>query len=186
MSWVYRHPSLYNFFDSVFSLSLADRVRARVFKSLKPSSLLEVGIGSGKNMGLLVSPVRVGVDVSLEMLEHTRRRFHDVELIAGDAVSLPLRSGSFDVSIFCYVLRGFRKPVDAVREGLRVSSRVVIVDYDKPYFVPRFIWEKIVNRLGRALYGSRDLDFVAIEKLGATKQVLRYYGGLYRVIILTS
>lgn len=186
MRWIYRHPSLYNFMDSVFSLSLADRMRARVFRSLECSSLVEVGIGSGKNMGLLVSPVRVGVDTSVDMLEHTRSKFHDVRLIVGDAVSLPLKSGSFDVSVFCYALRGFKRPLDAIREGLRVSSRVVIVDYDRPYFVPRFVWERIVNRLGHALYGSRDLDFAAIEELGATREVLRYYGGLYRVIILTA
>ena len=186
MKWIYRHPLLYNFMDSAFSLSLADRVRRKTFETLQPSSLLEIGIGTGKNMGLLASPVRAGVDTSLDMLRHTRARFRDVGLIAGDAVKLPLRDASFDMSLFCYVLRGLRSPVDAVKEALRVSSRVVIVDYDRPRFIPRLIWNSVISRFGYRVYGSRDLDFAAIEGLGASRSVRRYYGGLYRVVILEA
>jgi ubiquinone/menaquinone biosynthesis C-methylase UbiE len=186
MRWIYRHPSLYNFMDSAFSLSLADRVRRRVFAGIRSSSLLEIGVGSGKSMSLFASPLRVGLDTSLDMLEFTRDRFRDVRLIVGDAMHLPVKDGSFDVSVFCYVLRGLASPADAVREALRVSSRVVIVDYDRPRFIPRLIWGRVINGFGRAVYGSGDLDFAAIEKLGASKEVLRYYGGLYRVVILAA
>lgn len=186
MRWIYRHPSLYNFIDSVFSLSLADRVRKKVLPAVKSSSLLEIGIGSGKNVSLLASPVCVGVDTSLDMLEFTRDRFRDVRLVVGDAMRLPMKDGAFDVTVLCYVLRGLASPADAVSEALRVSSRVVIVDYDRPRFIPRLIWDNVINGLGRVVYGSRDLDFAAIEKLGASKEVLRYYGGLYRVVILAA
>ncbi len=186
MRWIYRHPCVYNFLDSALSLSLADRVRGKVFPRLESSSLLEIGVGSGKNMNLLAAPVRVGVDTSLDMLEFTRSRFREVGLVAGDAARLPLRDGSFDTSVFCYVLRGLKSPADAVREALRVSSRVVIIDYDRPFYIPRFIWDHVINRLGRTLYGSRNLDYAYIEKLGANKEILRYYGGLYRVVILRA
>jgi ubiquinone/menaquinone biosynthesis C-methylase UbiE len=186
MKWVYRHPAVYNLLDSAFSLSLADRVRRKAFAALEPASLLEIGVGSGKNLSLLAAPVRFGVDTSLDMLEFTRARFRDVGLVAGDAMRLPMKDGSFDMSVFCYVLRGLRSPVEAVKEALRVSSRVVIVDYDRPFFIPSFIWDNVINWFGRTLYGSRDLDYETIEKLGASKEVLRYYGGLYRVIILEA
>jgi ubiquinone/menaquinone biosynthesis C-methylase UbiE len=186
MKWIYRHPSVYNFVDSAFSLSLADRVRRKVFDRLRPSSLLEIGVGSGKNMVMPVSPVKVGVDISLDMLEYARSRFRDVGLVVCDAVSLPLRNDTFELSVFCYVLRGLAKPRDAVREALRVSSRVVIIDYDRPFFIPGFLWDNVINRIGRVVFGSKDLDFAAIEKLGASKEVLKYYGGLYRVIILDA
>ena len=181
MRWIYRHPAVYNLIDSVLSLSMADRVRNKVFAPLKSSSLVEIGVGSGKNMSILASPVRVGVDTSLDMLEFTRTRFKDVRLVVGDATCLPLKDGSFDTSVFCYVLRGLKSPAGAVREALRVSSRVVIVDYDRPFFIPSFI-----NWFGRTVYGSSDLDYAAIDKLGAYKEVLRYYGGLYRVVILAA
>lgn len=186
MKWIYRHPAVYNLIDSVLSLSMADRVRNKVFAPLKSSSLVEIGVGSGKNMSILASPVRVGVDTSLDMLEFTRTRFKDVRLVVGDATCLPLRDGSFDTSVFCYVLRGLKSPAGAVREALRVSSRVVIVDYDRPFFIPRFIWDNVINWFGRTVYGSSDLDYAAIEKLGAYKEVLRYYGGLYRVVVLAA
>jgi hypothetical protein len=62
----------------------------------------------------------------------------------------------------------------------------VIVDYDRPFFIPSFIWDNVINWFGRTVYGSSDLDYAAIEKLGAYKEVLRYYGGLYRVVILAA
>ena len=186
MRWIYRHPAVYNFLDSAFSLWLADRVRRKVFATLESASVLEIGIGSGKNMILLAAPLRVGVDPSIDMLEFTRSRFRDVGLVAGDAARLPIRDRSFDTSVFCYVLRGLRSPLNAVREALRVSSRVVIVDYDRPFFVPGFIWDNVVNWFGRTLYGSRDIDYASIEKLGASKEVFKYYGGLYRVVVLVA
>ena len=186
MRWIYRHPSIYNMLDSALSLWLADRVRNKVFSRLDSSSLLEIGVGSGKNLGLLAAPVRVGVDLSLDMLQYARSRCLGVRLVAGDALRLPLKDGSFDTSVFCYVLRGLKSPVEAVKEALRVSSRVVIVDYDRPRFVPAFIWDGVINRFGGRVYGSRDLDYESIENLGASKEVLRYYGGLYRVVILAA
>lgn len=186
MKWVYSHPALFNFLDFLFSLSLADRVRREVLASVRSSSLLEIGVGSGKNMRILEAPVRVGVDTSLAMLGFTRKRFRDVGLVAGDALSLPIRDSSFDVCLFCYVLRGLSNPVGAVREALRVSSRVMIIDYDRPIFIPRFMWNGLIYRVGRAVYGSRDVDFEAIERLGASKEIFRYYGGLFRVVILTA
>ncbi len=172
--------------DSVCSLFLADRVRRKVFSSIRASSLIEIGVGSGKNMALLSAPVRAGVDTSLEMLKFARGRFRGLHVFAGDAVRLPLKDGGFEVSVLCYVLRGLSRPVEAVREALRVSTRVVIIDYDRPCFIPRFIWDTVISGFGRAVYGSRDLDFAALEKLGASKEVLKYYGGLYRVMILSA
>jgi len=186
MRWVYRHPSFYNVVDSLFSAWLSDRVRKKVLASLEPSSLLEIGIGSGKNMKLLVSPLRVGVDTSREMLKYTKSTYRDVKVIIGDAAHLPVRDVIFEVSVFCYVLRGLRKPLDAVREALRVSSKVIIIDYDRPYLLPRVVWDKVINRFSYAVYGSRDLDFAALEELGASKRVFKYYCGLYRVIELEA
>ncbi|MGD9140881.1 MAG: methyltransferase domain-containing protein [bacterium] len=186
MRYIYRHPVLYNFLDSLGSLFLADRVRSKALASLGSGSLLEIGVGSGKNMRLMASAFRVGVDNSLDMLEFTRRKFGDVRLVAGDAVRLPVKDASFDLAVFCYVLRGLASPAEAVREALRVSARVVIVDYDRPGFIPRLVWSGVISRIGGALYGSRDLDFASIEKLGASKEVFRYYGGLFRVVILAA
>lgn len=186
MRFIYRHPVLYNFLDSVGSLFLADRVRNKALASLKPRSLLEIGVGSGKNMGLMTCPFRVGVDISLEMLEFAHKEFRDVGLVAGDAARLPMKDASFELCLFCYVLRGLARPAEAVKEALRVSARVVIIDYDRPVFIPRFIWDGVIARIGRAIYGSRDLDFASIEKLGANKEVIMYYGGLFRVVILAA
>jgi ubiquinone/menaquinone biosynthesis C-methylase UbiE len=184
MKWIYGHPALYDFTDTFISLSLSDRVRRKVLKGLVADSFLEIGAGSGKNFGLLTSPVKIGVDVSEKMLRYAGSAFPGVILIMGDAHSLPLQGACVDVAMFSYCLRGLARPAAAVKEALRVSSTVIIVDYNRPAFVPRAVWEKVINRFGWAVFGSRDLDFDALERLGASSEVTDLYGGLYRVIIL--
>jgi ubiquinone/menaquinone biosynthesis C-methylase UbiE len=102
----------------------------------------------------------------------------------GDAHSLPFRDGSVEVSFFSYCLRGLERPLEAVREALRVSARVIIVDYSKPALMPEIIWKRVINRLGFAVFGSRDIDFESMERLAARGQVSELYGGLYKVLIL--
>jgi ubiquinone/menaquinone biosynthesis C-methylase UbiE len=184
MKWIYRHPRVYDWVDTVVSLSLSDRVRRRVLSGLRGDSLLEIGAGTGKNFRLVDSAIKIGVDRSVKMLAHAKMRFPGISVVKGDAHRLPFRDGSVDISVFCYCLRGLARPLEAVREALRVSAEVVIIDYHAPTFIPTLIWEKIVNRLGHAIFGSRDLDFTALERLGNSTEVTDLYGRLYRVVIM--
>ena len=72
----------------------------------------------------------------------------------------------------------------AVREALRVSRRVVIIDYARPALMPAFLWRHVINRFGYAVFGSRDIDFEAMERLAGRCQVSELYGGLYRLMML--
>jgi ubiquinone/menaquinone biosynthesis C-methylase UbiE len=165
-------------------MSMSDRVRRRALNGLVAERFLEIGAGSGKNFHLVDSGFKVGVDTSMRMLEHTRSRIPGVILMIADAHTLPLRDGSIDVSVFCYCLRGLARPLDALKEALRVSAQVVVIDYNKPDFIPAFLWESVINRFGRAVFGSRDLDFGSLERLGRKTQSSDLHRGLYRVIVL--
>jgi ubiquinone/menaquinone biosynthesis C-methylase UbiE len=184
MKWIYGHPRLYDFVDSVFSGYRSEEARRKALAGLDADSFLEVGAGSGKSFRHVRSGLRIGLDSSVTMLETARNRAPGMIAVAGDAHRLPFRDGSVEVCLFSYCLRGLARPLDAVREALRVASRVIIVDYGKPARMPDFIWKRFVNRLGYAVFGSRDLDFDSLERLAARGQVSELYDGLYRLMVL--
>lgn len=184
MKWIYRHPKLYDFVDSFISLSMSGRARRKAIGSLVTDSFLEIGAGSGKSFCFVDSKLMIGIDRSIKMLRYAKRRFPKVVAVIGDAHSLPFRDSCIDVSVFSYCLRGLAKPAEALKEALRVSSRVVIIDYSKPTFLPAILWERIANRLGWAVFGSRDIDFDALGRLAQQRQVRSLCGDLYRVMVL--
>jgi ubiquinone/menaquinone biosynthesis C-methylase UbiE len=184
MKWIYRHPGVYDAVDTVCSLSFADRVRRSVLAGTKAGSFLEIGAGSGKNFAFVDSHLRIGLERSFTMLHHTRARFPDIIPVIGDAHMLPFRDACVSVSVFSYCLRGLAQPLVAVKEALRVSGKVIIIDYSKPHRMPRLVWEKVLNWVGWRLFGSRDIDFSALERLGSSSLSRDLYGGLYRVVVL--
>ena len=184
MKWIYGHPRLYDFIDSFFSGYRSERARKRALAGLAADSFLEIGAGSGKSFRHVKSGLMIGLDASVTMLESARKRAPRVIAVVGDAHRLPFRDGSVEVSFFSYCLRGLGQPLDAVREALRVSSRVIIVDYNKPALMPEFIWKRVVNKLGYAVFGSRDIDFESLERLAARRQVSELYDGLYKLMVL--
>jgi ubiquinone/menaquinone biosynthesis C-methylase UbiE len=184
MKWIYRHPAVYDVVDTMCSLSLADRVRHKVLGGVSADSVLEIGAGSGKNFSLVDSPLAMGLDRSASMLHHARRRFPAMRPLIGDAHMLPFRDACVGVAIFSYCLRGLARPGAAVKEALRVASEVVIMDYNCPRFMPRAVWEMVLNRFGWRVFGSRDVDYAALERLGRSCRSTDLYGGLYRVLVL--
>jgi len=184
MKWIYGHPRLYDFIDSFFSGYRSERARKKALAGLDADSFLEIGAGSGKSFRHVKSGLMIGLDASITMLESARKKAPDVIAVAGDAHRLPFRDGSVEVSFFSYCLRGLGQPLDAVREALRVSRRVIIVDYNKPSRMPEFLWKRVVNKLGYAVFGSRDIDFESLERLAARRQVSELYDGLYKLMVL--
>lgn len=77
------------------------------FKKFKDKSLLEIGIGSGRNAKPLLEKIRpyvVGLDLSKEMLRTVTNKFTDhkdrVDLILGDVDQMPFVVGTFE-GILC-------------------------------------------------------------------------------------
>jgi ubiquinone/menaquinone biosynthesis C-methylase UbiE len=86
---------------------------------------LEVGVGTGRNLGLYPTGVRlVGIELSPNMLGYARRRAsglpRPVELLLGDAQDLPFEATSFDTVVLSLVLCSVPDPARAVSEVARV------------------------------------------------------------------
>lgn len=183
VKWIYRHPRLYEVVDVLLSLGLSERVRRKVLAGIDVSTALEVGVGTGKCLRYLRSNLLVGLDKSYQMASYLKKRFPHLVVSCGDAENLPFADNCFDLSIFCYCLASLSNPSRALVEGMRVSRKVLVIDYDRPSIIPVFIWKKIVKVIGRLIFGSNWLDYDALSSLSRC-QSSKLYFGLYRAMLL--
>ena len=115
---------------------------------------LAAGTGVSTRELALSGAYAVGTDVSLGMLRVGRARYPlgaareatttagiapDVPLLAGDALALPFRDGSFDAVTISFGLRNIHDPQAALRELARVTrpgGRLVICEFSHPTWAP--------------------------------------------------
>lgn len=81
--------------------------------------VIDVGCGTGASLipASTVAGSIVGVDLSVEMLEHVA---WPVPLVAADLAALPVRGDRYDVALAAFVLAFLPQPVAGARELLRV------------------------------------------------------------------
>jgi SAM-dependent methyltransferase len=120
-----------------------EALRADLQRFLAPSGderVLDAGTGTGALAFALAPLVRevVAVDVVPELLEEARRRapaFPNVEFLEGDATTLDLEGGSFDVAGSLRTLHHVARPELVVAELSRVTrpdGRVLVIDQIAP------------------------------------------------------
>lgn len=92
--------------------SVGDRSRA----------ILDVGCGTGHLLELCGSGFKLGLDLSIGMLELARRRGCDFPLVVADARRLPIRDTSFEVVVCQDVIGHLDDPRTVVAEMKRVCT----------------------------------------------------------------
>lgn len=123
--------------------------------SLRPGSILEMGVGTGLTLGRYPSTANVtGIDISPEMLELARHRVaqmpdRHIRLRAMDAEVLDFPDGSFDCVTLPYVLSVTPNPDRLIAEACRVCRKggtIVILNH---FSGSRFWW--LLERLVRPM-----------------------------------
>lgn len=99
--------------------------RKRLWSLVRGPEVLEVGVGTGKNIAFYPTGVRVtGVDLTPGMLDRARKRAarlnREVTLLLGDAQNLDLRDASFDSIVATFVFCSVSDPVLGLQELGRV------------------------------------------------------------------
>lgn len=119
---------------------LFSRWRRRVFDALEGDSILEVGVGTGKNLDFYPADKSItAIDFSKEMLEKARRKAQKKELKADlehmDVEDLQFDDQSFDTVLATFVFCSVGDPIKGLQELKRVCKRngkVILLEHVRP------------------------------------------------------
>jgi len=160
-------PRRYDMLSAALSFWQDPRWRRALVSALAPQPgqrILDVATGTGMVAAELLARADctvVGLDQSAEMLGAARARFAGarVELIEGQAESLPFADESFDALTFTYLLRYVEDPQATLQELARVvrpGGRVASLEFGVPPWAPaRAAW-RLYTTVGLPTLGRLD------------------------------
>ena len=149
-------------YDRLFGAVLEPGRRAltEAVCAMRPTSILEVGVGTGLTLERYPASASViGIDISTEMLEIARERAEklpgrSIHLAAMNAESMDFPDGSFDCVAIPYVLSVTPNPERLVAEIRRVCRRNGTILILNHFSGSRFWWSleravrPLANRIG--------------------------------------
>lgn len=96
-------------------------------------SVLEIGAGTGNFLKTFEGRAarRIALDLTSAMLQEAGRRHEGIELVQGDGVRLPFRTGSVDLVASAQMLHHVSEPVPILMEMRRIAGgegRILVVD----------------------------------------------------------
>ena len=123
-----RHSRWYDLTQWPMEAFRLGRLRQRLWDQVQGQRILEVGVGTGRNLPYYPAQSRVvAVDLSPGMLRRAVKRAEragrHVDFVLADAQNLPFREGSFDAVTATCVFCSVPDPVPGLRELRRVSRR---------------------------------------------------------------
>ena len=151
-----------------FAMRNAELMRYR--EQLVPGArgvVLEVGVGSGCNLGYYPSHVErvVAIDPSAELLRMARKRAHaaapPIDLVEASAEALPLRTTSIDTAVMTFALCSIAHPERALAEIRRVLKRSGELRFVEHGLAPETSvqrWQHRLNPMWRRVAGGCNLD----------------------------
>jgi len=137
-----RNAFLYDLYDRPMDLLGGVVRRRKRLLGHAEGRVLEVGIGTGRNLDLYPPGVELtGLDVSPKMLARARRRAHKlgpygaVTLELGDVGRLPFDDKTFDTATATCVFCSVADPLGGLREVARVvrpNGQVLLLEHVRP------------------------------------------------------
>lgn len=187
-------------YDRLFGAVLEPGRRAlsETVRSLRPSSILEIGVGTGLTLDRYPPAACItGIDISTEMLEVARQRAtrlegRDIRLQAMDAEALNFPDGSFDCVTLPYVLSVTPNPDRLIAEARRVCRKggsIIVLNHfsgspcwwllerivrpmaDRIGFRSDFSYDKQILSCDWQVESVRAVNFLGLTKLVAIRNV---------------
>lgn len=186
-----RIAPLYDWYEAPMDLMGGRERRARVIGDAH-GRVLEVGVGTGRNLALYPEGARVtGIDVSERMLVRARERAAEldraVELRHADAEALPFDDASFDTVTASCVFCSVEDPIQGLREVRRVvrpGGEVRLLEHVRPrnpvlgklfdWLSPltRRLFGPEINRRTEANVEAAGLEIVEVRRDGIWREIV--------------
>ena len=141
----------YDLLNRVLSLGIDKLWRKKAVKILKrsqPEKILDIATGTGDFAieCLNADPISItGIDISTGMLDVGKKKItklgydHKIQLIEGDAESMPFTNNNFDAATVAFGVRNFEDLNKGLNEILRVltpGGMIMILEFSKPSRFP--------------------------------------------------
>ena len=137
-----RNSRFYELYESPMERMMFGGLRRKLFEKVNadnPKTIIEIGLGTGKNLPYYAGQRVTGIDISNKMLEKARlkeRRLKTkADLRVGDAQALPFADGSFDAALATFVFCSVPDPVKGLREVKRVvknGGKIYLMEHVRP------------------------------------------------------
>ena len=170
-----RIARFYDLFENPIECLGFSKWRAILFKRLHGKRILEVGIGTGKNLSYYPRDIHVtGIDISSRMLERARRKNANLninaDLLEMDVQRLEFVDQSFDTVLATFVFCSVPDPIQGLRELHRVcktDGRLLLLEHMLPQNpILGSIFEMLnpmVVRMMGANINRRTMDNIRLE-----------------------
>jgi len=130
----------YDLFESFLEKVAFSKWRKRAFEYLEGENILEVGVGTGKNLDFYPPEKRVtAIDFSPGMLSRARRKAEvnrmNVHLRQMDVQKLQFEDQSFDTVLATFVFCSVPDPIQGLKEVGRVcrkGGRIILLEHVRP------------------------------------------------------
>lgn len=170
-----RYSRFYDKFEGAMEQMAFKSIRKKVIGALS-GQILEIGVGSGKNLPYYRSSAQVvGIDISPQMLRKAREKvsaFHGeyLELKRMNAEQLMFENDTFDIVVCTFVLCSVPNPIQAIQEMLRVlkpNGRLILLEHVLSEMPLIAFVQKVFNPFTRGIFGYNiDRDTVKNIKRG--------------------
>ena len=137
-----RNSRFYELYESPMERLMFGGLRRRFFEKINadtPKTIIEIGVGTGKNLPYYRGQHLTGIDISDRMLKSARLKNQKLkkgaDLRVADAQALPFADGSFDAALATFVFCSVPDPVKGLREVKRVvknGGKIYLMEHVRP------------------------------------------------------
>ncbi len=193
-----RLSSVYDLHEAIPERLAYERWRRVLWSRVRGAHVLEVGVGTGKNMPLYPEGVRVtAIDLSEKMLQRARHRVSklgiEVDLRVMDAQRMEFADGTFDAAVGTFVFCSVPDPVQGLRELARVvkpGGQILLLEHmrvDKPLIGKLMDWlDPLVLRIMGPHINRRTVDNILKAGLEIERVEELFAGGLFKLITIRN
>ena len=192
-----RFSKFYDLFEALIESRAFSKYRKKAL-SLAKGKVLEIGVGTGKNLPYYPKDVEViGIDFSKGMLEKAEKRrkelgLKNVRLLLMDAQNLEFEDNSFDTIVSTFVFCTVPDPAKGLREAYRVlkpGGKAIFLEHmkseSKLLNIPLYLMEPFMRvMLGTSMVRETQKN---IKKAGfKIEKVENLFFDIVRLIIATK